>query len=303
MNSLAKPRPLSSASQKYIDRLKTGLRRRQQLHLLDMLPLPSTLTFLDDTAALKILLGDRKDSDDVKTAVWAYILPERSDIDPPVLFREIDTSIDGQPRIFSRPASSLLRKPTDLQPPFCYLQFYPDEGVKDVRGMLCAIVLYYALVAGLNDYALHWTRFDVCFIAALSYINARAQQFPFAQYLGVISLAHDVQVREGLQASVSARGSEEEHSIAEPPLLAEKHGGLVRSVGSSVVVRPNTALARMAELLGPKVRLLDRIPKVPVKIVRQTAYPSYWPYCLRLGKSHPRCCSGCQFLIFCVILH
>jgi hypothetical protein len=198
MNSALKLRSLPSASQNYIDRLKTGLKRRRELHLLDLLPPPSTLTFSDDTTALKILLGDRRDSDGIKTAVWAHILPERNDIDPPVLFREIDTSIDGQPRTFSRAASSLLRKATDLHLPFCYLQYYPNEGVKDVRGMLCAIVLYYALIAGLNDYALHWNRFDACFTEALSYINARSQQFPYAQYLRVSPSPHDVQDREGL---------------------------------------------------------------------------------------------------------
>jgi hypothetical protein len=220
-----------------------------------------------------------------------------------VLFREIDTSIEGQSRTFSRAASSLLRKATDLHLPFCYLQYYPNEGVKDVRGMLCAIVLYYALVAGLNDYALHWNRFDACFTEELSYINARSQQFPYAQYLRVSPSPHDVQDREGLQAKVSDKDLEQQHPSPERSLPAEKRGGLVQSVGSSFVVRPNTALATLAELLEPKVRLLDRIPKVPVKIVRQTAYPSYWPYCLRLGKFHPRSYSGCQFGTFCLIMH
>jgi hypothetical protein len=124
--------------------------------------------------AMRVSLGDRRQNDGRTVTVRAYILHDDIKSEPSIVFRnEVRVNSNGatMTKLYPRPAASLLRKASHLQPPFCFLQQETDEGVKDGRGMLCAVVAYYALVAGMSDRALRWRRFDACLIAALNYIN------------------------------------------------------------------------------------------------------------------------------------
>jgi hypothetical protein len=95
--------------------------------------------------------------DSIHAVSWGYILIERNEIVPPVLIRDELPIVNGE-RTFLQPraATSLLRRATELEPPFCFLQFEPHDEAINVRGMLCALILYYALISGLTDSATRW---------------------------------------------------------------------------------------------------------------------------------------------------
>ena len=164
--------------QRHVNRLKASLKRCSLLIVIDDALSLSTFKLdqsrLSGRAALRISLGKRNQSDGTTVAVWAYISDDRTGSEPPIVFRdEVPVFSKGvtTTRLYPRSASSLLRKARQVRPPFCFLQQELDEGVKDGRGMLCAVVAYYALTAGWSDWAIQWPRFDACLIAALNYIN------------------------------------------------------------------------------------------------------------------------------------
>jgi hypothetical protein len=51
----------------------------------------------------------------------------------------------------------------------------PADNATNVRGMICSLVAYYALMSGLSDCAIKWTRFESSFIQALQYVDNRAE--------------------------------------------------------------------------------------------------------------------------------
>jgi hypothetical protein len=150
------------------------------LDILDSLPPATSFSFFDtrifDKAAIRFRIGLRRQSNGVQAASWAYVLPELDDMIPPVVFRDEITTASGsddQPQLFPRAAASLLRNAEELEPPFCFLQFDPHDNAKNVRGMVCAVVLYYTLTKGLSEHALNWSSFDDRLIQALMYISSR----------------------------------------------------------------------------------------------------------------------------------
>tara|TARA_R110002003_G_scaffold48_18_gene4097 strand:+ start:52376 stop:53038 length:663 start_codon:yes stop_codon:yes gene_type:complete len=150
------------------------------LDILDSLPPATSFSFFDtrifDKAAIRFRIGLRRQSIGVQAASWAYVLPELDDMIPPVVFRDEITTASGsddQPQHFPRAAASLLRNAEEFEPPFCFLQFDPHDNAKNVRGMVCAVVLYYTLTKGLSEHALNWSSFDDRLIQALMYISSR----------------------------------------------------------------------------------------------------------------------------------
>ncbi|KAI4704935.1 hypothetical protein J4E89_009520 [Alternaria sp. Ai002NY15] len=164
--------------QRCINRLNATLVRRGLFTVIEEVLSPATPTFdqaiLQGRKALKVPLGDRKQSDGITVPVWAYVLLDSNGSEPSIVFRdEVQVHSNGAEtaQLYPRSASSLLRKANHLKSPFSLLHLETDEGVKDGRGMLCAVIAYYALIAGLSDCAIRWRRFDACMIAALDYIN------------------------------------------------------------------------------------------------------------------------------------
>ncbi|KAG9196015.1 hypothetical protein G6011_01136 [Alternaria panax] len=165
-------------SQRRVKKLAASLKRRNLLIVIDEVLSHATFRFdqssLCGSKALRVSIGSRNQSDGIAVAVWAYISDDRTGSELPIVFRdEVPTASNGgtTTRLYPRAASSLLRKARQLRPPFCFLQQELDEGVKDGRGMICAVVAYYALITGSSDCAVRWPRFDACLIAALDYIN------------------------------------------------------------------------------------------------------------------------------------
>jgi hypothetical protein len=163
--------------QRRIDKLTANIKRRKLSTVVEEVLAPADIEFhqssLQGGRALKLSLGDRKQSDGVAVPVWAYIFLDSTESEQSIVFRdEVPTHPNGATvRLYSRSASSLLRKATNLRSPFCLLQQETGNDFKDGRGMICAVIAYYALIAGLNDCAIRWRRFGACIIAALEYIK------------------------------------------------------------------------------------------------------------------------------------
>jgi hypothetical protein len=163
--------------QRRIDKLTANIKRHKLSAVVEEVLAPADIEFhqssLQGGRALKLSLGDRKQSDGVAVHVWAYILLDSTESEQSIVFRdEVPTHPNGATvQLYPRSASSLLRKATHLRQPFCLLQQETRNDFKDGRGMICAVIAYYALIAGLSDCAIRWRRFDACVIAALEYID------------------------------------------------------------------------------------------------------------------------------------
>ncbi|KAL5114548.1 hypothetical protein ACEQ8H_007581 [Pleosporales sp. CAS-2024a] len=152
---------------------------------MDSLP-PHTSFILEDTIirghqALRFRLGRRAQDDGSCATTWAYMLQDgcmerwEGELTLPVLIRDELTARDGSTGtllLVKRSATSLLRRAEKLLSPFCFLQFDLDHDAKKARHMLCALVLYYSLVAGRSETAMTWDQFETRFVQALDYIES-----------------------------------------------------------------------------------------------------------------------------------
>ncbi|KAL7771579.1 hypothetical protein CFE70_001526 [Pyrenophora teres f. teres 0-1] len=286
--------------QLYIDKLDDKLRRRKRLDILYQLPSCGSFSFqqttLDNTVALKVRLGDRRQSNGDKVASYAYILLDHGDVQPPVVFSDEFIGSQGELRSYPRSASSLLRRAQDLKEPFCFLQHYPADKVENTRGMISSLIAYYALIAGVSDCAIQWHQFYPSLLDALDYVSV---------WMGTKALVkNDVDnIKSSADADDQTRTSEPRLGMKttsapidsllevdtagmQPPRAVgggKKQGGLVHAAGSSIDAGPDTSLGKIMEWFGSKVRSLDNLPKTPVTITRQSLYPAYWPYRLLIG--------------------
>ncbi|EDU40603.1 hypothetical protein A1F96_08812 [Pyrenophora tritici-repentis] len=286
--------------QLYIDKLDDKLRRRKRLDILYQLPayglFPFQQTTINNTVAWKVRLGDRRQSNGDKIASYAYILLDHDDVQPPVVFSDEFTGSQGELRSYPRSASSLLRRAQDLKEPFCFLQHYPADKVENIRGMICSLIAYYSLIAGVSDCAIQWHQFYPSLLDALDYVGAWMGTKSLIQEdvdNTISSVDFDDQIktpesRLGVKAKSAPTDSLLEVSTAgiQPPQAMgenKKQGGVVRAAGSSIDAGPDTSLGKIMGWLGSKVRSLDNLPKTPVTITRQSLYPAYWPYRLHIG--------------------
>ncbi|KAK1920323.1 hypothetical protein P3342_002619 [Pyrenophora teres f. teres] len=286
--------------QLYIDKLDDKLRRRKRLDILYQLPSCGSFSFqqttLDNTVALKVRLGDRRQSNGDKVASYAYILLDHGDVQPPVVFSDEFIGSQGELRSYPRSASSLLRRAQDLKEPFRFLQHYPADKVENTRGMISSLIAYYALIAGVSDCAIQWHQFYPSLLDALDYVSV---------WMGTKALVkNDVDnIKSSADADDQTRTSkprlgmkttsapidsllEVDTAGMQPPRAVgggKKQGGLVHAAGSSIDAGPDTSLGKIMEWFGSKVRSLDNLPKTPVTITRQSLYPAYWPYRLLIG--------------------
>ncbi|RAR01956.1 clathrin adaptor, mu subunit [Stemphylium lycopersici] len=297
----------------YINKLETLLKRKSLSDVYKSLPRSTDFAFHESTVfhqhALRTYIGERERSSGVKVPVWAYILPGET-TKPIIVFREELPSRGERLKEWPRSATSLLRKAKDLLPPFRLLQYHPNDGTRGMRGMVCALVAYYALTSGANDCSMHWDEFETCFIAALEHIRMNAEiegnpkqhadeQPSLATTGNVSALSGDIVASKKRQFSdfVFDLG-EVETAPLQPQDDVEKKGETVRAAIGSVQVRAQTSLARCIERMGNKAELLNNIQDAPVQISRQSLYPSYWPYRLHIGTHPSANSSGTTFDVF-----
>jgi hypothetical protein len=267
------PRALPRKLESSLNKVKHSLNELGLVNVLDSFPPATSFAFRETEFqgknAIKLHLGHRRQLDNTLAESWAYIILEQYDKKPPVMIQdEAPSMIEGneKPRRWPRPASSLLRKARDLFPPFSFLQ---TNAGANPRNKLCALILYYSLVNGLADTATRWGFFEDSLIEALSYIEYREEY----------QLWRDEQVNDPDKIlSETSEAEQDDDSDA-----SQKKGGVVRSTGSSVSVKPGTSLAKLKDVLGyERAQLFDAIPPIPVTIERHDN-DAYWPFRLHLG--------------------
>ncbi|KAH8727727.1 hypothetical protein GQ44DRAFT_702880 [Phaeosphaeriaceae sp. PMI808] len=279
------PRPPSRKWQSLLSKIRARLNTCGLLHVLESFPPATSFSFYEATIlkrrAIKLHLGFRNQVNAPRATSWAYIVLEGSEFDPPVIFRDeiaAASGIQDQPQLIPRAASSLLRKAEDLFVPVRFLQFDPHET--SVRNMLCALVLYYSLVNGLCDLAIGWGAFEGSLVKALEYIDSNLAYSRWRnEQLGSNTSIEAPAIKQITSATQSSN-AKKCISSAETKI----HGGVVCSNGSSVLARAGTTLAKLREVLGDKFQLVDALPPIPVRIERQNAFPTYFPFRLHLGR-------------------
>ncbi|KAJ4991649.1 hypothetical protein SVAN01_02764 [Stagonosporopsis vannaccii] len=279
------------------------LRRHLQIKglrgVLESLPAPDRYNFQSTRrsghAAIKVCLGNRKRLDGTRCQAWACIDPaERRDLQPPVTFYDQESLQDGKRSLHRRislSATSLLRRATDLEPPFCFLQHDAFDDVKDARNMLCAIVLYQAMVVDVEKCALQWNQFGDSLSRALQYIYSRGSYHQWRQELDLATSkltqlsGRQNATKEAGKNSKDVRVHDRRGKESQAGTSSSENytGGEVRP-GSGIVIKPNTTLARLMDELGDKkAHLLDEMPRLPMKITPHNLGPSYFPFCMLIG--------------------
>jgi hypothetical protein len=221
--------------------------------------------------ALRTHLGRRRqvtdpDEPDSFAESWAYIILKQCKVDPPVVVQDEGPELTGTRRSYRRSASSLLCRAQKLLPPFCFLQ---TDLPANPRNKLCALILYYALVNGFSDAATRWNLFEDSLVEAVTYIEQRAE---YQQWR-----SEQLDDQDATLSATSEAAQSDDSEEAQMP------GGVVRSVGSSVLARSGTALEKLTRDLGDdRMKLLDLIPSLPVTIGRHDN-DEYCPFRLHLG--------------------
>lgn len=258
--------------------------------MLDSLPAPESFTFCrtqkSGHGALKLFLGTRPNSNGSSCQMWTRIVSaERKNLKPPVVFYDQELSANGSRSLqYPRSASSFLRKATDLRPPFCFLQHDPFDQATGMRDMLCALILYQALVTGVDACALQWAGFGDGLSQALRYIDLHGAYHQWRHGQNIAS------TQSGLQGSKGSSDTFHTSSPTANDLLTantmdkdEYTGGMVRPSGD-VVIKPRTSLARLRNQLGhTKCRLLANIPAIPMRVSRHDLDPPYFRFRLQIG--------------------
>jgi hypothetical protein len=271
------PRPWQSS----VDRTRARLLADGLLGVLDSFPAPSSFQFYKASSrgesAIRLRLGYRKQDDGSVAASWAYIELNHQSITPPVRYRDELPPVDkNKPVSYPRRASSLLRIAKDLLPPFRFLQFDSGENISNMRGMLCSLVLYYAMASGHTDAATSWNNFESSLFQALTYIQDNAEYWLWC----------DERTNGSMLARTPFIMTHSDNALSKTNGVAKvtKTGGTVSSNQALSPARPGTHLARLQGALKESVDLLGLIPSTPVIIERQDLFTDYFPFRLHIGK-------------------
>ena len=311
--------PLNGRQEKQLRRLQKEIQDQGLSDMLDSFPSPDTFSFQKTQKhghdAIKLMLGNRPKSNGKPCQVWARIVSShRKDLKPPVLFYDQEFSDDGTRTLqYPRSASSLLRKATDLQPPFCFLQHDPIDEATGLRGMLGALILYQAVVTGADTCALQWVEFQDSLSRALQYINTRGAYHQWQHERKIASLqqpkanemsnesAHE-EVEQELGEVEADDPATDSPRTASPPGGDDFTGGIVRPSGSSVLIRPGTSLARLKDQLGDnKWAQLDNMPRLPMTVMRHNLGDPYFAF--RMHIASDRYESGENVDVYAYLVH
>ncbi|KAH3940591.1 hypothetical protein HBI56_180630 [Parastagonospora nodorum] len=290
--------PLPRHLQSFVDKLRSRLASDGLLEVLDSFPPPSSFEFQDATIrgqkAVRLRLGTREQDDATRATSWAYVMHAnplqkwKGEHEPPILIRDEIRGSDDTPRLLKRAATSLLRKSGELLPPFCFLQFDSQDKVTHVRDTLCALVLYYSLANGLTDTATKWSKFEDSLVLALEYIddsanyqrwqdvkNTDAETFPIRRITRRVRpqrVSHHAEDEADTEDEIDTRTSD-----------TYCKGGVVRSLGSSIPLKPGSNMAKIIAALGDRASLLDAIPSTAVTFSGQNLISEYDPIVLEFG--------------------
>ncbi|KAF2624059.1 hypothetical protein BU25DRAFT_493950 [Macroventuria anomochaeta] len=284
-----------------LDRLRRDVQNQGLLDALDSFPAPESFTFQHTRKSghdtIMLCLGTRANTGSSTCEAWARIVTaERKDLNPPVVFYCQELSEDGT-RTFQYPrsASSLLRKAAGLQPPFCFLQHDPFDEATGVRDMLCAVILYQALVTGVETCALQWAQFGDSLSQALRYIDSRDAYHQWRHEQKIAAIRRPAS-NEASKQHTQKEAEKETDEVRTDEFAAEElrtvsatsrdeyTGGVVRPSGSRIVVKPNTSLSKLKEQLGDaKFQNLDNLPSRPMTISPHSLGEPYFPFRMLVG--------------------
>ncbi|KAF2128688.1 hypothetical protein P153DRAFT_42750 [Dothidotthia symphoricarpi CBS 119687] len=243
------PQPLPYRWQSSLNRLQKKIKTSE--HTLKLLPTVDALTFCEATHleknTIRLHLGHRNQADGAQASIWAHVHFDRKRMKPPVVFED-EINTQGKVTRYPRSATSLLRKATGLQPPFCFLEFDPSDKVANVRDMICALVLYLFLAAGLDDCAIHWSKFDSSLVHALEYINSRCEYHDWLRNGAIYRPSTDREASkiektllEGFEDTTTIEEREaNEQAVAgtDAVSVTQSNRGRLHSMRISVVPRP-----------------------------------------------------------------
>ncbi|KAH7378464.1 hypothetical protein DE146DRAFT_577007, partial [Phaeosphaeria sp. MPI-PUGE-AT-0046c] len=257
-----------------LSRLREKLRKDHLLEVLDSFAAGEALAYsecgFNKKRAIRICIGKRRQHNGELVTSWAYIALEKGDMEPPVHFRDEEHHPSGRSNmstLYQRSASSLVRKAQDLIPPFCFMQRNSYEEVSNMRGMLCALVLYYPLVRGLSDAALDWKLFYKSLKQALERIEGQSTYHTWL---------------EEHSEYYSKPGEQIPSSTTAGPSCPK--GAIVCSRGVPISPPVGGSLDKFMKVLGKDVSVLEYIPATPVIIERQDVHSALFPYRLLLGR-------------------
>lgn len=265
-------------------RFRAKLGRSNLLEVLDSFPPAVGFQYFHTTfkkkPAIKICLGRRRLNNNEFATSWAFLELEKSDA-PTVHFQDEEHQPPGNSsRYHPRGPSSLVRKAQDLLPPFRFMQYDADDEVKNVRGMLLALVLYYALVRGVSEAALEWKYFHNSLTQALEYIEKEAAYHVWRDDV----IAEPASSRERTIRTTPSPAAPTTAITRDRSPRTDLHGGVVSSRGSSISPPVGSGLAAFMKVLGKDVPLLDYIPSTSVTIERQALDPDQFSFRLLFGK-------------------
>lgn len=281
--------------------LQKDVQRRGLQDILSSLPAPDSFHFnkarKNGYETITLFLGNRPNPNGSTSQAWARIVSfsERKDFQPPLLFYEQE--FDGRgTRQYPRSASSLLRKATQLLPPFCFFQHDPIDEATNVREMLSAIILYLAAAADVDASASQWDKFGDSLVQALRYIDSRGafHEWRHQQKLAALSESNIAKATAAAQQEPGSESTVDQPSdpVPEQPRTSSaiQHGqylgGIVRSRGSDIAIKPNTCLAKLKRELGDrKFKMLDKIPPKPMTISRHSIGGSLFPFRMFVGTA------------------
>lgn len=272
---------MSAPNQIEVNKLHKHLRTHNCFHVLESLPGAGSFTFRQTyeytSTSTKLFLGYRTLSDkSTQVEIWAHLAGDHDDLEIPIIFYDETVLENGERRMWKRSAAGLVRKATDLFPPFCFLHHEPPPRYIWIREMVCAVTLYYFLIAGVSDEALRWMNFRRELERALKYIASRTEYQRWAQD------KDEKKTQEMLNANLgqSVQSSQLEGNNILPGTIA------VCPQGSAVPIRQDTALLGLIHNLRDtsKLRVLDAIPKTPVYISRQSIYTKDFGFRMLIGK-------------------
>lgn len=175
--------------------------------------------------------------------------------------------------------------------------------------MICATILYQALVAGVDTSAFRWSRFEDSLGRALRYINTREA---YHQWLHdrnnatLISNAGFAKPPDYTEQKKEAMGT---HDLAAEKLRGAGNtrekvytGGKVYPSGSRVALRPGTSLSRLKKQIGDaRFQLLDHLPAIAMSISPHTLGEPYFPFRLQIGTHDPD--SSASLALYAYLVH
>lgn len=272
--------------------LQGNLHDQGFLEILDSVPASDRLKFEqapDEDGAIEVCLGNRPKANGSLCQAWARISSDNH-----IEFYDQEKSLEtGRIREYPRSAFSLTRKAMDLHPPLCFLHHDPHDRAEHMREKLCAVIIYYAILAGVEMHIDDWNELEDKLTHALQQINFQAayHQWRRDQTLAATRQSQKRNRREDAEKlDRQPTSSEDPEAVAEELLISRAipgfTGGTINLADSTLTIRPHTSLARLRDQLGDdKIRSLNKLLTTPLTISLHGYESDFFPFRMLIGTT------------------